>query len=101
MPGPPTPELRLCSGPSNGRAAAEPSVRQIQQFNAWQAPLLPSLDLRGQRRWVDSPTWTPADTQPLARHRSHDGTRWVVTNDRNPPKGFAIEFDLGLVHRFA
>ena len=83
------------------RLSSEPSVRQIEQFNAWQAPLLPSLDPRSVRRWVDSPTWTPADTQPLVRHRSHDGTRWVVTTGRTPPRGFAIEYDLGLVHRFA
>ena len=83
------------------RLSAEPSVRQIQRFNAWQLPQLPSLDPRSLRRWAGSPTWTPPDTQPLVRHRSHDGTRRIVTNDRNPPRGFAIEYDLGLVHRFA
>src|SRR5438132_14373007 len=63
--------------------------------------MLPSLDPRSSRRWGDSPTWTPPRWQLLVRHRSHDGARRVLTNDREPPRGFSIEYDLGLLHRYA
>jgi hypothetical protein len=53
------------------------------------------------RRWGSGPTWIPADCMPLVRHRSLDGRRRIVTNDRTPPEGFVIEYDLGLVHRVA
>jgi hypothetical protein len=73
----------------------------IQRINAWEAPRLPGLDHSNMRRWATSATWVPPDSQILVRHRSLDGNRRVVTNDRHPPPGFVIEYDLGVVHSFA
>jgi hypothetical protein len=42
----------------------------------------------------------PPETLPLVRHREAGGERRIVTNDRTPPAGFAIEFDLGAINRF-
>jgi hypothetical protein len=85
-----------------GYAAAEnPGVRVIQQVNAWEAPRLPGLDHENMRRWATSATWFPPDSRILVRHRSLDGSCRVVTNDRNSPDGFIVEYDLGLVHSFA
>jgi hypothetical protein len=75
--------------------------RIIQRMNAWEAPHLPGLDHSNMRRWATVATWVPPDSQILARHRSLDGSRCVVTNNRQAPDGFAIEYDLGLVHSFA
>ena len=77
------------------------SERIIQRMNAWEAPHLPGLDHKNMRRWATGATWVPPDSQILVRHRSVDGKRCVVTNDRVSPQGFAIEYDLGLVHSFA
>lgn len=75
--------------------------RFVQQWQAWAAPRLPSLDHANMRRWAGGPAWIPPDSQPLVRHRALDGSHRVVINDRRPPRGFAIEYDLGVVHRFA
>ncbi len=81
--------------------AATNGQRCVQRTLAWEAPYLPGLDHTNMRRWATGPTWVPPESQLLVRHRSLDGHRCVVTNNRNPPRGFAIEFDLGLVHSFA
>lgn len=81
--------------------ASTDGERCVQRTLAWEAPHLPGLDHTNMRRWANSATWAPPDSQLLVRHRSLDGCRCVVTNDRNPPRGFAIEFDLGLIHSFA
>jgi hypothetical protein len=73
----------------------------IQRVNAWEAPRLPGLDHTNMRRWASSPTWVPPESQLLVRHRSVDGHKRITTNDRRPPQGFVIEYDLGLVHSFA
>jgi hypothetical protein len=73
----------------------------IQNTNAWEAPRLPGLDQKNMRRWASGATWVPPDSKILVRHRSLDGTRRLVTNDRRPPEGFSLEYDLGLVHSFA
>ncbi len=80
-----------------------PSARErfVQRANAWQAPRLPDVEGTAVRRWASNPTWVPPDSQLLVRHRSLDGHRRVITNDRRPPSGFTIEYDLGLVHQFA
>lgn len=64
-------------------------------------PRLPGLDHSNMRRWATGATWTPADTHVLVRHRSLDGSRRIVTTDRRSPQGFEIEYDLGIVHKFA
>jgi hypothetical protein len=66
---------------------------------AWEAPLLPPLRRPTVPRWRDTLTWMPPGTVVLVRHRSTDGTRYVHTNDRRPPRGFEIDFDLGVTHR--
>jgi hypothetical protein len=72
------------------------------QWQAWAWPRLPTLDpTTNMRRWAGGPAWIPSDSQPLVRHRALDGGRRIVTNDRRPPRGFEIEYDLGVVHRFA
>ncbi len=81
--------------------AENPGERFIQQWNSWAAPRLPSLHHTSMRRWADGATWVPPETQLLVRHRALDGHRRIVTTDRHPPDGFEIEYDLGLVHRFA
>jgi hypothetical protein len=81
--------------------AHTPGERFMQQWGAWAAPRLPSLDPANMRRWASGPAWIPPDSQPLVRHRALDGHRRVVTNSRHPPLGYEIEFDLGVVHRFA
>lgn len=53
------------------------------------------------RRWTYSESWMPPETWPLVRHRDpHTGKR-VITNDRTPPADHVIEYDLGVVQRFA
>ena len=81
--------------------AGTPGERVIQRMNAWEAPHLPGLDHTNMRRWAMGATWVPPDSQILVRHRSLDGGRYLITNDRCPPHGFTIEYDLGLVHSFA
>lgn len=83
-----------------GRARSE-SERVSQAFNSREAPRLPATCLRSPRRWHGGPTWTPTDGILLVRHLAADGSRRIVTNDRTPPEGFAIEYDLGIVHRHA
>lgn len=54
-----------------------------------------------ERRSDDAKGWMPAGTQPFCRHlHLHQPTR-VITNDRNPPPGFRLEFDLGVTRAFA
>lgn len=72
-----------------------------KQLISLHEPDLPALEVGTIRRWKDSPDWTPPDTQHLARHRHLDGPARIVTNDRNPPPGFELEFDLGVTHFFA
>jgi hypothetical protein len=43
----------------------------------------------------------PPETVCLVRHREFGGEQRVVTNDRDPPPGFSIEFDLGSIQHFA
>ena len=82
-------------------AATTAGERVVQRMNAWESPRLPGLDHKNVRRLFSGPTWVPPDSLILVRHRSADGVRRIVTNDRQPPPGFAIEYDLGLVHSFA
>lgn len=83
------------------RVPEDRAQRAVQRAVAWEAPALPHASGQLVPRWAHTPTWTPPGTILLVRHRSLDGGRCVVTNDRVPPPGFAIEFDLGLVHAFA
>jgi hypothetical protein len=81
--------------------AEDEGERTIQRLSAWEAPRLPGIKRASMRRWIGGPTWVPHTSQPLVRHRSLDGSRRVVSNDRTPPNDFVIEYDLGLTHAFA
>lgn len=74
------------------------SERWIARRNAGAAPRLPEAGVGKPARTANSGTWTPPGTMLLVRHRSTDGRRCIVTNDRLSPPGYAIEHDLGLVH---
>jgi len=49
-------------------------------------------------RWRSIPTWTPACTAPLVRHRRIGVEEWTTTTSENPPEGFYPEHHLGLIH---
>lgn len=83
-----------------GPPADRPAARAIQSVS-WEAPRLPGPRPGTARRWDESVGWTPPETQPLCRHVSLVNGRRIVTNDRRPPPGFALEFDLGVVHVLA
>ena len=53
------------------------------------------------RRWEAAASWNPPETVPLCRHRALDGDDWIVTNSRQSPGGYRLEFDLGVIHRYA
>jgi glycosyltransferase involved in cell wall biosynthesis len=63
-------------------------------------PLLPSLPSGSLRRIAGSLTWVPPETQHLCRHCDRATHRRVVTNQRTPPPGYALERDLGTVKLF-
>jgi hypothetical protein len=53
------------------------------------------------RRHVGAIAWIPPDTQPLCRHRNLITGEYIITNDRLPPPGYALEFDLGSINSFS
>jgi glycosyltransferase involved in cell wall biosynthesis len=73
----------------------------VQRAVSWQEPLLPKVTDGVVRRWENAAGWNPPETIPLCRHRALDRDDWVVTNSRQPPPGYRLEFDLGVVHRYA
>jgi hypothetical protein len=81
--------------------AASVAERKVQRSLMWEAPMLSRPLRTSVPRWSAGPTWTPPGTILLVRHRSSDGARRIVSNDRIPPAGYEIEYDLGLVHCFA
>lgn len=66
-----------------------------------QPPAIPATAAHAVPRWSSQPTWMPPDTACLVRHRQVDGDKRVVTNDRNPPPGYVIEFDIGSIQHFS
>jgi hypothetical protein len=52
-------------------------------------------------RWISAPTWHPACTAPLARHRRLESDEWITTTSVNSPEGYYLEYYLGLVHQRA
>jgi hypothetical protein len=43
----------------------------------------------------------PPETQLLVRHRKIGGEGRMMTNDRRPPDGYEIDFDIGAIQRFS
>lgn len=72
--------------------------RWVARRNARTLARLPEAGVGQPARTVNSGTWIPAGTMPLVRHRSNESRRWVITNDRLSPRGYSIEYDLGVVH---
>lgn len=73
----------------------------VQRAVSWQEPRLPGPTEGLVRRWATAATWIPPETDPLCRHRAIDSEDWLVTTSRRSPPGYQLEFDLGVVHRFA
>lgn len=83
--------------PRPGRESAVTERRLLRQT----APILPLIDQQAVRRWTLSPTWMPPETDLLCRHVREDGGARVVTNDREPPPGYQLEYDVGMVRKFS
>jgi hypothetical protein len=66
-----------------------------------QPPRLPELTPGTVRRWEQLEGWIPSGTQPLCRHVDFNEIGRIVSNDREPPAGYELEFDLGAVQMFA
>jgi glycosyltransferase involved in cell wall biosynthesis len=97
-PPPPNAPTTLTLDPAPARDRSE---QWVQRSLSWQAPRLPGLTPGAVRRWETAATWIPPETATLTRHRAGNGEDWVVTTGRDSPPGYRIEFDLGVVHRFA
>ncbi len=109
------PGSRPATSPApRGAAAAEPSYLDlnparaedepnaaVRRSLAGQKPLLPRLTPGTVRRWEGSPGWAPPGTMPLCRHLEIGGERRIVTNDREPPPGYELEFELGVIQTSA
>ena len=84
-----------------GEIARDPADSLTKRALAWEQPLLPGLASGTVRRWRGAATWIPPETHPLCRHRALDAEHRVFTVGREPPPNYQLEFDLGVLHRFA
>jgi glycosyltransferase involved in cell wall biosynthesis len=64
-------------------------------------PAIPSLPWYAVRRWLGFQSWTPPETDLLARHRELGSERRVVRLGEKPAPGYELEFHLGAIQRFA
>ena len=80
-------------------SAQDPAEALVRRSVAWQPPRLPGLTPGTVRRWKGTATWQPPESVILSRHRAVDRPHWIVTNGRDAPDGYELEFDLGLVQR--
>jgi Glycosyl transferase family 2/Glycosyl transferases group 1 len=90
----PRPEASLRTSPP---ARASEAVEREARMSA--DPLLPSMP-PGPATWPLMQSWRPPGSRPLCRHRRTDGRDWIVTNDREPPPGYELEYDLGSINGF-
>ncbi len=91
-------QLELGPRWSTGHSAA---ARAERKRRLKIAPALPAVRHDQIPRWTYSIAWMPPETLPLARHLNpHTGAR-IVTNDRTPPPGYILEFDLASIQRFS
>lgn len=81
--------------------SSDQSVAWIHRAVSWQEPRLPGHEPDLARRWDAAASWVPPETVPLCRHRSLGGDAWMVTTSRQPPPGYCLSYDLGVIHRFA
>jgi glycosyltransferase involved in cell wall biosynthesis len=83
-------------------AATGPGARQDERkLRLGHAAAIPAAPRNAVPRWGALPTWMPPETVCLVRHRQLHGERRIVTNERIPPPGFTIEFDLGAIQHFS
>ena len=94
------PACALAFGGRRGRSA--PPSRRLEPRTACAAdPALPAVGEDRVSRWAASAAWMPPETRPLVRHAQLGGDRRILSNRREPPEGFKIEFDLGSIQAFS
>jgi glycosyltransferase involved in cell wall biosynthesis len=81
--------------------AHDPHRRSERRMTARLDPALPALRRDAVRRWLGEVSWAPPETELLTRHRELAGERRIVKLGRISPPGFALEYDLGAIQRFA
>lgn len=99
-PAAPAPERTLVFERAASAALTE-NDRLERDLRLKQPPALPATPADTVPRWSSLPTWMPPETVPLVRHREVDGPGRVVSNDRYPPPGHVIEFDIGAIQHFS
>jgi glycosyltransferase involved in cell wall biosynthesis len=82
----------------NHDRSGDPSEVALRDAVGAQRPRLPELAAGTVRRWDRSEPWTPPLTQLLFRHVAEDGESRFVSNERESPPGYELEFVLGAVH---
>jgi len=92
------------SAPRNGATLrTDPPARRSEagerEARVAADPLLPTMPAEA-AAWPLAHHWRPPGSRPLCRHRRADGRDWIVTNERQPPPGYALEFDLGSINGF-
>lgn len=85
----------------NDRQAGDKPRAAMRGMVFHQPPRLPELTPGTVRRWEQLEGWIPSGTQPLCRHVDFNDIGRIVSNDREPPAGYELEFDLGAIHMFA
>jgi glycosyltransferase involved in cell wall biosynthesis len=87
---------------SGRRGLAAPQSRQLEHDDRMRRlPALPSIPEGRVSRWGGSAAWMPPETRPLVRHAQLGGEQRILSNHRDPPAGFKIEFDLGSIQAFS
>jgi len=89
-PRPGRPAILRAAPPERGGERAEREARITAE------PLLPAFPA-GSAAWALMHPWRPVGSRPLCRHRRADGAEWMVTNEREPPHGYQLEYDLGSI----
>jgi hypothetical protein len=78
---------------------ARASEREEREARLKAEPLIRALPDDTVRRWTLSGTWLPPESNLICRHVSLDGSRRVTTNQRTPPRGYRLEYDVGALRR--
>ncbi len=79
-----------------GREAARSAPQSCERRPQSNEPaLLPPLPSGVGTRVGRPGAWMPLQSRVLCRHVHHASGRYVITNDRNPPPGYTLQYDLG------
>jgi glycosyltransferase involved in cell wall biosynthesis len=92
---PPTPSGEFHSPVSVPRGTR--SERSEHELRVQALPVFPGPE-EPVSRWTGIPSWSPACTAPLMRHRSFGVEEWTASTSFVPPTGYFPEHNLGLVH---